>query len=109
MANDNVSNEPSAFFTVKEWYGQTEAEWGLQKKLPCQMKLTLDKKGLGLRMSTGTQDKPVKKQKSCIIKSKPRVVKHTVGSIANHMQEFKKGFVRPVRKARRRMKKSCRQ
>jgi hypothetical protein len=99
MADDNASNEPSAFFTVKEWYGQTEAEWGLRKKLPSQTKLTFDEKGLGLRMSTGTQDEPVKKKKSCIVKSKPRVTKHTVlGSIANHMKEIKKGFVPPVRK-----------
>ena len=93
MANDNTSNEPSGFFTVKEWYGQSEEEWGLRKKLPSQTKLTLDQHGLGLRMSTGTQDETVKKQKSCIVKSKRAVTKHTVGSIAKHMKELKKSVV----------------
>jgi hypothetical protein len=71
---------------------------GVGEKATIPNETNLGQKSLGLRMSTGTQDEPVKKQKSCVVKSKPRVVKHMVGSIANHMQEIKKGFVTPVQK-----------
>jgi hypothetical protein len=96
MDDDSVSSKPSAFFDIKDLYGQAE-ELGLRKMVPAQRKLTLTDHGLGLRLSTGTQldeDEParMKKIKSCYPTSKAKVVKHTFGSIMQHMQELKGGL-----------------
>jgi hypothetical protein len=87
MVNENM-NKPSVFFMVKDLYQQVE-ELGLRSKIPAQTKLTLDGEGLGLRWLTGTQDEQTKKKKSCLVKAKTKVVKHTIRPIIQHMKEFK--------------------
>jgi hypothetical protein len=51
----------------------------------------LTNKGLGLRMSTGTQE-PTKKSEKRVAKPSPTVVKHTFASLRKHMQEIKGGL-----------------
>ena len=77
--DDDNGGKPSDFFEIKDLYKQAE-ELGLRMKAPAQRKLTLDQQGLGLRLSTGTQDTTTK-TKSRIMKSTPKVVKHTFGSL----------------------------
>jgi hypothetical protein len=55
MDDDNVSKKSSAFFQVNDLYEQAE-DLGLHLKIPAQRKLVLNQKGLGLRLSTGTQE-----------------------------------------------------
>jgi hypothetical protein len=50
-----VSKKSSAFFQVNDLYEQAE-DLGLHLKIPAQRKLVLNQKGLGLRLSTGTQE-----------------------------------------------------
>jgi hypothetical protein len=94
MSNDDTPliKKPSAPFVLKDLYKQAE-ELGLRQKVPAQTKLTLDKQGLGLRLSTGTQlEEPtkMKMKKSCFPKSKTRKAKHTIESIMQHnMHDFK--------------------
>ncbi len=76
MDGDDNMSKPSAFFVVEDLYQQVE-ELALRSKIPAQTKLTLDGEGLGLRWLTGTQDEPTKK-KSCVVKAKAKVVKHTL-------------------------------
>jgi hypothetical protein len=90
MDGDDNMSKPSAFFVVEDLYQQVE-ELGLRSKIPAQTKLTLDGEGLGLRWSTGTQDEPTKK-KSCVVKAKAKVVKHTLGPIFEHRKEFKRSL-----------------
>ncbi len=90
MDGDDNMSKPSAFFVVEDLYQQVE-ELGLHSKIPAQTKLTLDGEGLGLRWSTGTQDEPTKK-KSCVVKAKAKVVKHTLGPIFEHRKEFKRSL-----------------
>jgi hypothetical protein len=85
--DDNDVNKPSAFFEIQDLYEQAE-ELGLRRRVPAQRKLDLSERGLGLRLSTGTQE-PVKKTKSRGVKSSPKVVKHTIASLRKHVQEFK--------------------
>jgi hypothetical protein len=68
-------------------YEQVE-ELALRSQIIVQRKLTLNKQGLGLHLSTGIQE-PMKNIKSCSVKLTLKVVKHTVGSLMQHMQEFK--------------------
>jgi hypothetical protein len=89
MDDDNVS-KPSAFFQIKDLYQQAE-DLGLRTKVPAQRKLTSTNQGLGLRLSTGTQE-PTKKLKKSVVKSSPTVVKHTFASLRKHMQEIKGGL-----------------
>jgi hypothetical protein len=79
--DDENMNKPSAFFLFKDLYQQVK-ELGLRSKIPAhQTKLTMDGEGLGLRWSTGTQDEPTEKKKSCVVKAKAKVVKHTLRPI----------------------------
>jgi hypothetical protein len=89
MDDDNVS-KPSAFFEIKDLYQEAE-DLGLRTKVPAQRKLSLTSKGLGLRLSTGTQE-PTKKSKKSVVKSRPTEVKHTFASLRKHMQEIKVGL-----------------
>jgi hypothetical protein len=41
---------------------------------------------------------PMKKKKSCLIKSKTKVVKHTIRSIVQHMQDIKRTLAMDVQK-----------
>jgi hypothetical protein len=84
MDDDNVSKKPSAVFQVNDLYQQTE-ELRLHLKIPAQRKLVLNEQGLGLRLSTGTQEPT----KSCCMKSAPRVVKHRFGPLT-HQYKFKR-------------------
>lgn len=83
-------SKPSAFFQIKDLYQQAE-DLGLRTKVPAQRKLTSTNQGLGLRLSTGTQE-PTKKLKKSVVKSSPTVVKHTFASLRKHMQEIKGGL-----------------
>jgi hypothetical protein len=86
----NDDSKPSAFFQVKDLYQQAE-DLGLRTKVPAQRKLTLTDQGLGLRLSTGTQE-PAKKPKERVVKSSPPVVKHTFASLRKHIQDIKGGL-----------------
>jgi hypothetical protein len=79
MDDDNVSKKSSAFFQVNNLYEQAE-ELGLLLKIPAQRKLVLNEQGLGLRLSTGTQEPT----KSRYVKETPRVVKHTFGPLKQY-------------------------
>jgi hypothetical protein len=87
--NETVS-KPSAPFLMKDLYKQA-GDFGGNQKVPAQTKITLDERGLGLRLSTGTQDEeesPTKKKKSCMVKAKAKRTKHTIGTIMQQRNEF---------------------
>jgi hypothetical protein len=90
MADDDVS-KPSAFFEIKDLYQQAE-DLGLRTKVPAQRKLTLNDQGLGLRLSTGTQEpaKKTKKSKKCALKRSPTMGQHTFASLGKYMQDIKR-------------------
>jgi hypothetical protein len=94
IMDDKTVSKPSAPFVLKDLYKQAE-DFGLCKKVPRQTKLALDKQGLVLCLSTGTQDeKQVKKKKSCFVRLKAQKAKHTNGSIMQkHMHDFKQQLV----------------
>jgi hypothetical protein len=76
---------------VKDLYQQVE-ELGLRSKIPALTKLTLDREWLGFRWSTGAQDDPTKKKKSCLVNAKAKVVKHTIRTIVQHLKKKKRSL-----------------
>jgi hypothetical protein len=88
--NETVS-KPSSPFLMKDLYKQAE-DLGRSQNFLAQTKITLDERGLGLRLLTDTQDKeepPTKKTKSCLVKSRAKRAKHTIGLIMQQRNEFK--------------------
>ena len=97
MGDDNVSKN-SSVFEIADLFQQSE-ELGLRTRVPAQRKLTLGEQGLGLRMSTGTQDPEEKKEKQ-VVKVTPKFVKHRCRSMREHMKELKGSMERNCEKER---------
>jgi hypothetical protein len=79
MDDDNESKKYSPFFQVNDVYEQAE-ELQLRLKIPAQRKLILNVQGLGLHLSTGTQEPT----ESRCVKLTPKVVEHTFGPLTQY-------------------------
>jgi hypothetical protein len=88
MDDENVSKASGTFGNKDLHKYQQPENQVLRTKIDAQRKLSLTKQGLGLRLSTGTQDE-TKKTRKGVLKSSPTVVKHTFSSLRKHLQAVK--------------------